>query len=62
MINVINEAVTQGLTQKRSCGIFGIAPRKFRRWTNAKPAGPRTAWNKVLEHEREAIEAAAYDT
>jgi len=60
VINVINEAVTQGLTQKRSCGIFGIAPRKFRRWTNAKPAGPRTAWNKVLEHEREAIEAAAW--
>ncbi len=60
MVIVISEAVTQGFTQKRACRIFDIAPRKFRRWANPKPIRPRTAWNKTLEHEREAIEAAAW--
>ena len=60
MVNIINDAMTQGLTQKESCGIFGIHPRKFRRWLNLKPVRPRTAWNKTLEHERDAIEAAAW--
>ncbi|MFZ2602744.1 MAG: hypothetical protein WAX79_01935, partial [Candidatus Omnitrophota bacterium] len=60
MVNIINETVSQGLTQKRACRIFGIAPRKFRRWANQKPIKPRTAWNKALEHERDAIEAAAW--
>ncbi len=60
MAAVINEAVHQGLTQKRSCEIFGIAPRKLRRWTNPRPVKQRTAWNKTLAHERDAIEAAAW--
>jgi transposase InsO family protein len=57
---VIHEAVTQGITQKRACEIFGITPRKFRRWENPKPAKPRTAWNKLLEHERQAIVDASW--
>lgn len=61
MITVINDAVAQGLTQKRSCEIFGIAPRKFRRWVNPNPVRPRAAWNKALERERDAIEAAAWE-
>jgi len=61
VVTVINESVAQGLTQKRSCGIFGIAPRKFRRWASPKPAKPRIAWNKILEHERDAIEAAVWE-
>ena len=61
VVTVINNAVAQGLTQKRSCGIFGIAPRKFRRWGNPNPVRPRTAWNKALERERDAIEAAAWE-
>lgn len=61
MVNVMNEAITQGFTQKRACEIFGIAPRKFRRWANPKPTRTRSAWNKVLEHERNAIEAAAWE-
>ena len=60
MVNVINDTITRGLTQKQSCGIFGIAPRKFRRWANPKPIRPRIAWNRILEHERDAIEAAAW--
>ena len=60
MITVINDAVTQGLNQKRACGIFGIVPRKFRRWANPKQIRSRTAWNKMLAHERDAIEAAAW--
>jgi len=60
VVTVIYDAVTQGLTQKRACEIFGIVPRKFRRWANPKPIRPRAAWNKALEHERDAIEAAAW--
>ena len=60
MVNVIDESIAQGLSQKRACGIFGLAPRKLRRWTRPKPAKPRTAWNRLLEHERQAIEAAAW--
>ena len=60
MVNIVNEAVTGGLTQKRACEIFGLAPRKLRRWANPKPIRPRTAWNKALESERGAIEAAAW--
>ena len=61
VVNIINDAATGGLTQKRSCEIFGIHPRKFRRWLNLKPVRPRTAWNKILEHERNAIESAAWE-
>jgi len=60
VVSVINKTVTQGLTQKRACALFGIAPRKFRRWANPKPAKPQTAWNRILPHERDAIEAAAW--
>jgi hypothetical protein len=60
VVNVLNDAITQGLPQKRACGIFGIAPRKFRRWAHPKPIKPRTAWNKTLEYERNAIEVAAW--
>ena len=60
VVTVINNSVAQGLTQKQSCEIFGILPRKFRRWLNPKPLRPRTAWNKILEHERDAIESAAW--
>ncbi len=60
MVNIIYEAVICGLTQKLSCEILGIAPRKLRRWANPKPLKPRIAWNKVLPHERAAIEAAAW--
>jgi len=61
VVNVINKAITQGLTQKRACEIFGIASRKFRRWANPKRTRTRTAWNKVLEHERNAIETATWE-
>ena len=60
MVNIICEAVIQGLTQRLSCEIFGITPRKFRRWARPLPVRPRTAWNKALEHERDAIEKAAW--
>ena len=61
MVTVIKESVAQGVTQKLSCEIFGIAPRKLRRWASPKPIKPRVAWNKLLENERDAIEAAAWD-
>jgi len=61
VVTIINNSITQGLTQKQSCGIFGIHPRKFRRWLNPKPIRPRTAWNKILEHERDAIEDSAWE-
>ena len=61
MVTIINDAVTQSLTQECACEIFGIAPRKFRRWSNPKPVKTRTAWNKTLVRERDVIEAAAWE-
>jgi len=61
VVAIVHEAVAQGLTQKHACGIFGIDSRKFRRWANPKPRRPRTAWNKILPQERDAIEAAVYE-
>jgi len=55
VVEAIKETMSQGLTQERACKIFGIVPRKFRRWANPKPTVPRTAWNKILPQEREAI-------
>lgn len=61
MVHSIKEAVNSGLSQKQACLTFGLAPRKFRRWASPKPAKARMAWNKVLPHEREAIENAVYE-
>ena len=60
MVNSIKESIAKGTSQKMACKIFGITPRKFRRWAHPKPVKPRTAWNKLLEHERQAIEDAAW--
>lgn len=60
MVNIIKEAVNSGLTQNQACLTFGLAPRKFRRWANPKPVKPRTAWNKILPQEHEAIKNAVY--
>ena len=60
MVAIIKQSIAEGVTQKKACEIFGITPRKFRRWVQAKSAKPRTAWNKLREHERKAIEDAAW--
>jgi putative transposase len=60
VVTIIKDSLTQGLSQKKTCEIFGITTRKFRRWANPKPLKSRTAWNKLLEHERQAIEDAAW--
>lgn len=60
MVAAINDAIVQGLHQKDACEIFGIDPRKLRRWSKPRPARSRTPWNKILPQEREAIEAAVY--
>ncbi len=61
MVQIIKEAIVQGLTQKRACSVFGLSPRKYRRWANPKPLKPRTAWNKILPEEREAVLEIAWD-
>lgn len=60
MVKIIKESIAEGVGQKTACGIFGINPRKFRRWDNPRPVKQRIAWNKLLEHERQAIEDAAW--
>ena len=60
MVTIVKEHTAQGLTQKQSCETLGLSPRKFRRWANPKPHKPRTAWNKIRNEEREAIENAAW--
>ena len=60
MVNSIKKSITTGVSQKKACETFGITPRKFRRWTNSRPLKQRVAWNTLLEHERQAIEDAAW--
>jgi len=60
VVKIIKESIAKGVSQKKSCDILAITPRKFRRWANQKPRRPRSAWNKLLEHERQAIEDAAW--
>jgi transposase InsO family protein len=60
VVNIIKQSIAEGLSQKNACEIFGITARKFRRWANLKPQKQRRAWNKLLEHERQAIENAAW--
>jgi transposase InsO family protein len=60
VISAIRESLAQGVSQKHACELFGLAPRKFRRWANPKPPKPRVAWNKLLDYERQAIEDAAW--
>lgn len=60
MVHAIKQSITDGLSQKQACQTFGVDPRKFRRWANPKPSKPRVAWNKLLEHERQSIEDAAW--
>jgi len=60
VVNIIKESIAEGVSQKKSCEIFGIKPRKFRRWANPKPLKQHVAWNKLLQHEHQAIEDAAW--
>lgn len=60
MVNTIKESIAHGVGQKKACIIFGIAPRKFRRWANPRLLKQRVAWNKLLDHERQSIEDAAW--
>lgn len=60
MVNIIKESIAKGVSQKKACEIFGINPRKFRRWANPKPLKQRVAWNKLFQHEHQAIEDAAW--
>ncbi len=55
MVQIIQDAIATGVSQKQACAILGLAPRKFRRWAQPKPLLPRTAWNKLLPAERDAI-------
>ena len=52
--------VSSGLTQNQACLTFGLAPRKFRRWSNSKPVKSRTAGNKILTQEHKAFKNAVY--
>lgn len=61
MINAIKEAMNSGQSQKNACITFGLAPRKFRRWYNPKTTSNRSAWNKILPSEKDAILQAVWD-
>ncbi len=60
VITAINDAMKSGMTQKHSCTIFGIVPRKFRRWIAPKTTTLRVAWNKILPSEKDAILHSAW--
>ena len=60
VVDAVNAAVGDGLTQLSACSIVGISVRKFRRWKNPKPKKKRIPWNKILPEEAEAITNAVY--
>lgn len=61
MVTIIQAVIAQGLSQKRTCAIFGLATRKFRRWQQPQPpAKPRTAWNALRLPEQQAIIQTAW--
>jgi putative transposase len=60
MVTAVHESIAQGLTQKEACEAIDLSPRKLRRWAKPKKHKPRTAWNKLRDEERDAIEAAAW--
>lgn len=55
MVEAIQTVIKDGLTQKGACELIGITPRKYRRWRDPKQITSRTAWNKILPQEREAV-------
>ena len=61
VVLAIKESILKGVSQKTACSIIGIDTRKYRRWANPKPLNPRTAWNKILPHERDAVIQTAWD-
>ena len=60
VVEAINAAVDDELTQRSACAIMGLSVRKFRRWKNPKPKKKRIPWNKILPEEVEAITNAVY--
>ncbi len=55
VVDAIQKAIANGLNQNEACELMGLDPRKYRRWLAPKQIAPRTAWNKILPEEREAI-------
>jgi putative transposase len=62
VVTNIHDAIQSGLSQKKACALFGIHPRKFRRWAHPRPAAPKTAWNKILPSERTALISTAWQS
>ena len=61
MVEFIKIAISNGLTQKAACEVIGLEPRKYRRWANPKPHKIKTAWNKILPQEKDAVIQAAWE-
>lgn len=55
MVQAIQSAVREGLSQKKACSLFGLNRRKFRRWQNPSLISPRIAWNALRPKERKRI-------
>lgn len=60
MVNAINETISKGLSQKRSCMAIELEPRLFRRWLKPKARTRQAAWNKLMPEERSAINNLAW--
>lgn len=61
VVSIIQEVINCDVQQNKACQIFGIVPRKFRRWRKEKDSGGRIAWNKLAQQEQKAIINAAYE-
>ncbi|HID61728.1 MAG TPA: hypothetical protein EYP49_03130, partial [Anaerolineae bacterium] len=61
ILDLVAEAMSQGLSQKRACEVLSLSPRTLQRWR--RPAGERDATprprphNALLPDESKAVEA-----
>lgn len=60
IVSMVIEAMSEGITQKETCDIISLCPRKYRRWRDHKPRNKRIAWNRLRPEEEQAIKDSVY--
>ena len=59
LTQAVNQAVSQGISLEKACAVLDLPRRRYYRWQNWQAPKPRTAWNRLLDCERQAILLAA---
>lgn len=59
LMQAISQAASQGVSLEKACEVLALPRRRYYRWQNWQAPEPRTAWNRLLDQERESILSAA---